>query len=273
MKVHAYVVILAVLDFKTAQCGKMRSHMQEAAESHSSSRAELSLIKSERSVTMDDQEASPTLEVKSQRKHEEPHAQNEKTREDAPRKGVLSWLQAPPNSGKGGGVLTGGSWTTRILIQFLFGAIYYFLIVAKYPKINGLQPTAEAIKLQSENEVSASLKASYPNCFFSYCCSGPRAAHTFHSTDTMDFWPGCIAMSLFPCCTLWLVNSFTDLNAKLGGVKKDFFMGLICACCCSCCVIAQDAESLDMITGARTNLCGVDTENINNPREGSQRLV
>jgi len=162
----------------------------------------------------------------------------------------------------------GGTWITRILLQFLFGFIYYFLIVSKYPKLDVFQPTPEAIKLQSENEVMATLQASWTNCFFSWCCSGPRAAHTFHSTDVLGYWSGCILMSLFPCCTLWVVNSCTDLNERLGGVKKNPCSGLLCAFCCSCCIIAQDAESLDLITGARTNLCGVET-NVQRPQSNT----
>jgi len=157
--------------------------------------------------------------------------------------------KAPAQSGIGLG--------ERIVIQLLFGILYYYLIVEKYPKLDGLKPTEAAIKLQDLDEVSATLHTSLPNCLLSWCCTGPRAAHTFHSTGVLDYWPSCILMSLVPCCTLWAVNSFTDLNEKLGGVKKNLFVGALCACCCSCCVVAQDAQSLDLITGMETGLYGV----------------
>lgn len=145
--------------------------------------------------------------------------------------------------------------STRILLQLLFGVWYYILVVSKYPKLEGLQPTPEAVKLQSENAVAAIPDVSFANLCFAFCCSGPLAAHTFESTGVLNYWPGYIAMTFLPCCTLWVVNTYTDLNEKLGGFKKDPFMGLFCACCCSCCVIAQDAEAMDLITGARTHLC------------------
>merc|ERR1719337_292085 len=110
------------------------------------------------------------------------------------------------------------------------------------------------------------------NLFLSWCCTGPRAAHTFYTTIGFNYWAGCFLTSLFPCCTLWYFNSFTDLNERLGGEKRSAVMGLICACCCSCCVIAQDAEALDKITGARTQLCGVDAENVHS-RMNSMRIA
>jgi len=280
MKVCAHSIIFALLHIQSAQCGQLRSHTHQATDhEHFSSRSQddlereqwQSFVKSESALhTATGQGAPPELELEASGNHDVSFQRV--AHEDPPHKGVLSLLRAHSNQGKEGGAVSGGTWTTRILVQFLFGVIYYFLVVAKYPKLDGLQPTPEAIQLQSENEVSATFLTSFPNCFFSWCCSGPRAAHTFHSTGVLDFWPGCIAMSLFPCCTLWLVNSFTDLNSKLGGVKRNLFMGLVCACCCSCCVIAQDAESLDMITGAKTNLCGVDDEHVK-PKEAAPRLV
>jgi len=265
MKVFAHTIVFALLHIHSGQCGQLRNHMHQATDHEQfSSRSEgdlvgqqQSLIKSETALfTGAGDGVPPELEQEASRKRDVSFQQI--AHEDPPHKGMLSLLQAHPDEGKEGGAVSGGTWVSRIAVQFLFGVIYYFLIVAKYPKLDGLQPTPEAIKLQSENEVSATLEASFPNCFFSWCCSGPRAAHTFHSTGVLDFWPGCVAMSLCPCCTLWLVNSFTDLNAKLGGVRQNIFMGLVCACCCSCCLISQDAESLDMITGAKTKLCGVD---------------
>mmetsp|Transcript_38952 Transcript_38952/g.72319 ORF Transcript_38952/g.72319 Transcript_38952/m.72319 type:complete len:99 (-) Transcript_38952:66-362(-) len=91
----------------------------------------------------------------------------------------------------------------------------------------------------------------------SWLCSGPRAAHTFYSTGISDYWCSLFGMSLFPCCVLCVANSFTDLNEKLGGQKRGLLMSCLCSYCCSCCVIAQDAESLDLSTGVRTGFCGV----------------
>jgi len=146
----------------------------------------------------------------------------------------------------------------RVIGQLIFGILYYLLIVKHYPSHLDLPPPSEDAKaLQAVNEISATTHASMPNLILSYCCTGPRAAHTFYSTLGFNYWAGCILMSCFPCCTLWVFNSFTKLNQKLGGEKRNAFKGLLCACLCSCCVVAQDAETLDRITGYETRLCSV----------------
>jgi hypothetical protein len=154
------------------------------------------------------------------------------------------------------------SYAARVIGQIIFGVLYYLLIVKHYPSFRDLPPPNEGAKaLQQVNEVTATTHASLSNCILSWCCSGPRAAHTFYSTIGFNYWAGCILMSCFPCCTLWYMNSFRVngmyLNEKLGGQRRSAMMGLICACFCSCCVIAQDAESLDRITGYETRLCSV----------------
>jgi len=157
------------------------------------------------------------------------------------------------------GSVGSGSWLDRILLQLLFGGLYYYLIVSKYPMLDSAKPTTEAIKLQELDELTATFETSIPNCLLSWCCTGPRAAHTFHSAGVLNFWPGCILMSLFPCCMLWWANSFTDLREMLGGAKKNCCLGALSALCCSCCLVAQDAQSLDLITGSETHLCSVET--------------
>lgn len=148
----------------------------------------------------------------------------------------------------------------RIFYQLLFGVIYYYLIVDKYPMLlEGKGPNEKATSLQEMNAVSASFSSgtSGPILVLSWCCSGPRAAHTFHVTGVMNYWISLVLMSCFPCCTLALVNGMTSLNEKLGGQKQNLLEAMLCACCCSCCVIAQDAASLDAITGVDTELCGI----------------
>lgn len=156
-----------------------------------------------------------------------------------------------------------GALLTRILGQLIFGVLYWFLIMKKYPSTADLKPNDESVKIQGMNELGALLHTSPANCILSWCCTGPRAAHTFHSTNVMNYWAGCVLMSCFPCLTLWLVNSFTNLNVKLGGQRRNPILGLLSACFCSCCVVAQDAESLDMIMGVETGLCGVTAKSTN----------
>lgn len=148
------------------------------------------------------------------------------------------------------------SFVTRVAVQLFFGLIYYMVIVSKYPVLMS-EPTPAARKLQAIDEVSAMCEVSIPVCICSWLCSGPRAAHTFYSTGVADYWCSLFGMSLCPCLVLCLANAFTDLNEKLGGEKRNPIMSCLCAFCCSCCVIAQDAESLDLITGVKTGFCGV----------------
>jgi len=147
-------------------------------------------------------------------------------------------------------------YLTRFVVLMIFGFLYWCCIVSKYPKLMG--PTPTSARLQNENELNATCQTSFANCLYSWLCSQARAAHTFDSAGVCNYWPSLVLMTLFPCLTLYFMNSCSNLNENLGGRKKDCCSGMICAFCCSCCVIAQDAESLDMATGARTTCCGVE---------------
>lgn len=143
----------------------------------------------------------------------------------------------------------------RIGIQLFFGLLYYVRVVRWYPILpDSAIPPASAKELQAKNEVEAVCDATCANNCLSFCCSGPRAAHTLNATGILSYWPGCVLMSLFPCCVLWITNSFTDLNEKLGGKRDSCCKGCLCAMFCSCCMIAKDAQTLDLITGCRTGI-------------------
>jgi len=144
---------------------------------------------------------------------------------------------------------------TPVMGQFLFGILYYCFVASRYPRLYA--PSQASARLQQENEVMATSQTSCANCCLAWCCAPARAAHTFDATSTCSYWPSLCLMSLCPCLTLFYVNSCTDINPKLGGQPKGCFMGLLCTFLCSCCVIAQDAESLDAATGASTGCCGV----------------
>jgi hypothetical protein len=141
------------------------------------------------------------------------------------------------------------------LMQVIFAVIYYCTVVSNYPYWNG--PTPMSCELQSEAAPCATTRTSPSNCALSYCCPQARAAHTFDRTGTLDYWCGLIAMFFCPFCTLCFTNACTDLNPKLGGQDANPVASALCTWCCACCVIAQDAESLDAATGVRTECCGV----------------
>jgi len=142
-----------------------------------------------------------------------------------------------------------------IVLQIIFAIIYYCTVVSNYPYWNG--PTPNSCRLQQEVAPCATTSTSASNCFLAWCCPQARAAHTFDKTGILDYWCGLVAMFLCPFCTLCWANACTDLNPKLGGQPSDIFTSSACTFCCPCCVIAQDAESLDAATGTSTEICGV----------------
>lgn len=157
---------------------------------------------------------------------------------------------------------SGLGWMGRIVLQILFGLIYYAVVVRNYPKMEFDEerrlPQA-AVDMQSLDSVSACChpEMSFPNAAMSFLCTGPRQAHTLHTTGTMNYWLACCLMSVFPCCTLFYTNAFTDLNTKLGGEKQNVCTSFMCSFCCSCCLVAQDAQTMDMATGRKTGMCYV----------------
>merc|ERR1712217_5185 len=139
----------------------------------------------------------------------------------------------------------------------IFGIIYKFKVVDVYPMVK--QANEKSTELQGENEVMAIFNNCFtPNCMLAWCCLAPRAAHTFDKTGTLPYWVGLAAMLCCPCFTLCYTNACTDMNESLGGEKRNCCMAVLCAWCCACCVVLQDAESLDAATGARTGCLSVE---------------
>jgi len=146
----------------------------------------------------------------------------------------------------------------RILVpvfQLIFAAFYYFTVVQRYGYWMG--PNPMSYQLQQEQAPCAAMNSSPTNCLLSAVCPQARAAHTFDKTGTMDYWLGLLAMTCCPFCTLCLTSWYTELNPKLGSARQNLLTSCFCTWCCSICVIAQDAESLDAATGQETRCCGV----------------
>lgn len=145
-----------------------------------------------------------------------------------------------------------------IMLQVFFAIAYFFAVVKNYPKLpEGFQVPLEVAAFQSKSAVRVVCDRRWENVLLACCCPAPRAAHTMDSTGVVDFWPGCVLMAIAPCCTLWLVHSLTKLKDKLATTRQGCLTDCLCASFCGCCVVAQDAIALDMITGARTRLCGI----------------
>lgn len=149
-------------------------------------------------------------------------------------------------------VLPTGFQAILPLLQAIFGVLYYCMVVSNYPYWNG--PTPMSCELQNEMAPTATCKTSPQNCCLAWFCPQARAAHTFDRTGTLDYWCGLIAMFFCPFCTLCYANACTDLNPKLGGQPQNPIMSAACTWLCSCCTIAQDAESLDAATGSASRL-------------------
>merc|ERR1719330_988083 len=152
-------------------------------------------------------------------------------------------------------VVPNGMKATMLLLQVIFGVFYYCTVVGNYPYWMG--PTPMSCQLQADPAPCGMCRVSPTNCCLSWLCPQARAAHTFDRTGTLEYWCGLIAMFFCPFCTLCWANSCTDLNPKLGGEPANVIASAACTWCCPCCVIAQDAESLDAATGSRTEICGV----------------
>lgn len=170
---------------------------------------------------------------------------------------VTGQKQEPATPAEQGAEGSTGSTLFRIVIQLIFALIYYQVIVANYPMLDKPVLNAEAEAMQNLDAVAACCHPSmtFPNAALAVACTGPRAAHTFHSVGVMNYWLGCCLMTCFPCCTLIYTNACTDLNERLGGQRQNIFTACLCSFCCPTCLVAQDAQTLDMATGTKTGFC------------------
>merc|ERR1711933_85436 len=119
------------------------------------------------------------------------------------------------------------------------------------------QANEQSKEIQSMNAVQAISKASCSTCILSFFCSQARAAHTMDKTGVLSYWAAFVSMLCCPICTVCGANACTDMNEKLGGEKAGLCTSWLCTWCCMCCVVAQDATSLDLCTGAESGICGV----------------
>lgn len=142
-----------------------------------------------------------------------------------------------------------------VVSQIIFIFVYYTQVVRRYPYLMG--PTPASAFLQRMLPPQAARSASVSNLFLSGCCWQARQAQTMDRTGTLQYWFAALAMFCCPFCTLVWANSCTNMNAKLGGYPPNFVSSILFPCCCPCCVIAQDAESLDQATGTVTRPCSV----------------
>lgn len=154
------------------------------------------------------------------------------------------------SSGGGGSPASAAVPTVAV---FTFVAVFYCLVSSKYQPVGG--PNADSKRIMEEGS-ACRIKPGF-HCCFSCCCNLTAIAHNLNATGTMNYW---VAV-LFGCCCPCIINcvalSCTDHNEKLGGEKKNAFVGCLEGVCCGCCVNAQWMEAADAATGQTTSCCSV----------------
>lgn len=149
----------------------------------------------------------------------------------------------------------------RTLGGLIVGTVYYFRVVRGYPKladVNQKDTAPYAHLLMSAHECEGcGMATSVVGCC-ALVCPAPRLAHTLHSAGKMNYWLGLVLGTFLQPCMVLYGSGCTSLRKDLGG---DAAANMVChrntcAFCCSCCVIAKQAQALDMKVGWRTSWFG-----------------
>mmetsp|Transcript_80392 Transcript_80392/g.142193 ORF Transcript_80392/g.142193 Transcript_80392/m.142193 type:complete len:299 (-) Transcript_80392:32-928(-) len=144
------------------------------------------------------------------------------------------------------------------VLQLLFGLVFWRQVVSQYPMLMpNFKPHKEAIKYHHMDPcVACCFQNPWRINCLGFFCPGAIGAMTFDALG-LSYTIGLLALTFLPCCTMCVANTFTDLNERLGGRKMGYCSAWLCSCFCSFCLIAQNAQALDLITGAATGCCGV----------------
>eukprot|EP00928_Gymnodinium_smaydae_P023550 TRINITY_DN19394_c1_g3_i1.p1 TRINITY_DN19394_c1_g3~~TRINITY_DN19394_c1_g3_i1.p1 ORF type:complete len:259 (+),score=25.37 TRINITY_DN19394_c1_g3_i1:57-779(+) len=155
-----------------------------------------------------------------------------------------------------------------VLLHVGFGVVFYFAVVKRYRSYyfmgSGSDTAFDGALLSQEmmmqDPCSAALGACCTkNWWLAMCCTPARQAMTYHVTGILSFFPSLLFSTFCSCCMVWFTSSFTDMNDTLGGNQKNCCEGCVIGFCCSCCVVAQDSEALDLATGSKTGFCSLAT--------------
>eukprot|EP00929_Paragymnodinium_shiwhaense_P004669 TRINITY_DN10578_c0_g1_i1.p1 TRINITY_DN10578_c0_g1~~TRINITY_DN10578_c0_g1_i1.p1 ORF type:complete len:293 (-),score=42.32 TRINITY_DN10578_c0_g1_i1:233-1111(-) len=146
--------------------------------------------------------------------------------------------------------------TWHHMLQMLaFGVFFYFIVVTKYRKLDSIpnyEPPRAAQELMEMGVVGAFCscrpRVSINNCCLACCCGPARAALTYHAAGIVDYWPGLLLTLFCQPCMVFFMTAFTSLHRKLGGATPNPCTTCLCAWCCNCCMIAQEAQAVDEAT-------------------------
>lgn len=149
----------------------------------------------------------------------------------------------------------------RTFGAIIVGIVYYFRVVKEFPKVkedSKSDSDAYAHHLMSAPECEGCGMATSVIGCCALLCPAPRLAHTLHSANKMNYWLALILSTFLQPCMVLYGSGFTSLRQDLGG---DGAANMKCQrnCCafwCSCCVIAKQAQALDMKVGWRTSWFG-----------------
>lgn len=145
------------------------------------------------------------------------------------------------------------SQSNGIIAQLLYGVVFYFLVVSKYPMFSSANNSSTRVM----NESAVFRINVGAVCLQTFCCPSAILAHVMQATGVLNYWVALILGSLCPCCTLLGATHFLETGQKLGGQPKGFFPNCLEAVFCSCCVIAQSQDALDAATGVELGYCSV----------------
>ena len=140
----------------------------------------------------------------------------------------------------------------QMIVQAVFGVIFYFLVASKYEAVKGENAKSTAIMAEG---TCCRIQPGVP-CMLAWCCPAATLAHNLNATGSLNYWVALIGALLCPCCTVWYGASFSEHNEKLGG-KKECCNGCMLAFCCNCCLQTQWLQAADAATGQTTGFFAV----------------
>eukprot|EP00929_Paragymnodinium_shiwhaense_P097051 TRINITY_DN58824_c0_g1_i1.p1 TRINITY_DN58824_c0_g1~~TRINITY_DN58824_c0_g1_i1.p1 ORF type:complete len:297 (-),score=51.81 TRINITY_DN58824_c0_g1_i1:164-1054(-) len=147
-----------------------------------------------------------------------------------------------------------------VVFQLVIAIFYWMLITSKYPVMpEHFEANEEAKKFMELGPCSVCCSSSCATILHTICCAPARMATTLHVVGELNYWLALFLMTFCPFCTICAVQGCTEVPKKLGGETRNCCMALLCTCFCTACVICQDAEALDRVTGAKMGCCGVTT--------------
>eukprot|EP00927_Polykrikos_kofoidii_P079720 TRINITY_DN76530_c0_g1_i1.p1 TRINITY_DN76530_c0_g1~~TRINITY_DN76530_c0_g1_i1.p1 ORF type:complete len:316 (+),score=25.43 TRINITY_DN76530_c0_g1_i1:126-1073(+) len=139
------------------------------------------------------------------------------------------------------------------LVHLGAALLYYFVVVSRYRSLKEKPLSGkrfiEIKSLDQINPLFSLCDVRTDNICLSYYCTNVRAAHTFAKTGACGFWQSWCAMyTCAPCTLCYLQNTVRKaLGMREMGLANNICSSLLC----SCCVVAQHAEALDIATNQR----------------------